>query len=133
MSDVLFSNCCNIVTSIPVSAIVHSPPRESRESIRKTIATLAMIFDYAKVDPNPARDRTTVLPREDKAELNPPAAEHILAAHPLLALRDGDVAQARLRAALSQRPEECVVAVTEDPYIRVGSDSTVDTRVAIDG
>jgi hypothetical protein len=36
---------------------------------------------------------------------------------------DGDVAQARLRAALSQRPEDCVVAVTEDAYIRVGSDS----------
>jgi hypothetical protein len=48
-------------------------------------------------------------------------------------VRDGDVAQARLRAALSQRPEDRVVAVTEDAYIRVGSDSTVDTRVAIDG
>lgn len=45
-------------------------------------------------------------------------------------VRDGDVAQARLRAALSQRPEDCVVAVTEDAYIRVGSDSAVDTRVA---
>jgi integrase len=57
-----------------------------RESIRKTIATLAMIFDYAKVAPNPARDRTTVkLPREDKVELNPPTAEHVLAVHRLLA------------------------------------------------
>ena len=40
-------------------------------------------------------------------------------------VRDGDVAQARLRAALSQHPEDCVVAVTEDAYIRVESDSTV--------
>jgi Phage integrase, N-terminal SAM-like domain len=57
-----------------------------RESIRKTIATLAMIFDYAKVVPNPARDRITVkLPREDKVELNPPTAEHVLAVHRLLA------------------------------------------------
>jgi hypothetical protein len=45
-------------------------------------------------------------------------------------VRDGDVAQARLRAALSQRPDDCVVAVTDDAYIRVGSDSPVDTRVA---
>ena len=31
-------------------------------------------------------------------------------------VRDGDVAQARLRAALTQRPDDCVVAVTEDAY-----------------
>jgi len=56
-----------------------------RESIRKTIATLGMVFDYARVTPNPARDRTTVkLPREDRAELNPPTAEHVLAVHRLL-------------------------------------------------
>jgi integrase len=59
-----------------------------RESIRKTLATLAMVFDYAKIAPNPARDRTTVkLPREDKAELNPPTAEHVLAVHSALAPR----------------------------------------------
>jgi integrase len=57
-----------------------------RESIRKTIATLGMVFDYAKVTPNPARDKTTVkLPREDKVELAPPTAEHVLAVHRLLA------------------------------------------------
>ncbi|HET6617661.1 MAG TPA: hypothetical protein VFH69_07625 [Gemmatimonadota bacterium] len=32
---------------------------------------------------------------------------------------DGDVAQARLRAALVQRPNDSVVVVTEDAYIRV--------------
>jgi hypothetical protein len=31
-------------------------------------------------------------------------------------VRDGDVAQARLRAALTKRPEDCVVAVTVDAY-----------------
>jgi hypothetical protein len=44
-------------------------------------------------------------------------------------VRDGDVAQARLRAALTQRPDDSVVAVTEDAYIRVGSDlASDDTR-----
>ena len=59
-----------------------------RESIRKTLATLAMILDFAKIAPNPARDRTTVrLPREDRAELAPPTAEHVLAVHGALAHR----------------------------------------------
>ena len=44
-------------------------------------------------------------------------------------VRDGDVAQARLRAALTRRPDDCVVAVTEDAYIRVQSDSAVVARV----
>ena len=57
-----------------------------RESIRKTISTLAQVFDFAKVAPNPARDKTVKLPREDKAEINPPTAEHILAVHHLLLL-----------------------------------------------
>jgi integrase len=57
-----------------------------RESIRKTVATLAMVFDYARISPNPARDRTTVkLPREDKVELTPPTAEHVEAVYHLLA------------------------------------------------
>jgi hypothetical protein len=32
---------------------------------------------------------------------------------------NGDVAQARLRAALAQRPEDSVVEVTKDTFIRV--------------
>jgi hypothetical protein len=44
---------------------------------------------------------------------------------------DGDVAQARLRAALTRRPEDCVVAVTDDAYIRVGSDSMVSESVGV--
>jgi hypothetical protein len=41
-------------------------------------------------------------------------------------VRDGDVAQARLRAALSQHPDDSVVVVTEDAYIRLGRGSTDD-------
>jgi integrase len=57
----------------------------ARESIRKTLATLAMIFDFAAVTPNPARDRVAVkLPPEDRAEVNPPTAKHVLAVHGIL-------------------------------------------------
>jgi hypothetical protein len=34
-------------------------------------------------------------------------------------VRDGDVAQAQLRTALARRPDDRVVAVTEDAYIRL--------------
>jgi integrase len=62
--------------------------RLARESIRKTLATLAMVLDYAGIDPNPARDRMTVkLPRETKTEPKPPTAEHVLAVHGLLPSR----------------------------------------------
>ena len=36
-------------------------------------------------------------------------------------VNDGDIAQARLRAALSQRPNDEVVVVTDDAYFRIGS------------
>lgn len=57
----------------------------ARESIRKTLATLAMVLDFAGVTPNPARDRVAVkLPREDRVEVNPPTAKHVLAVHGIL-------------------------------------------------
>src|SRR6185437_7758552 len=38
-----------------------------------------------RCDPNPARDRVTVrLPRQDKQEMVPPTADHVLAVHGLL-------------------------------------------------
>jgi hypothetical protein len=46
-------------------------------------------------------------------------------------VRDGDVDQARLRAALTRHPADSVVAVTEDAYIRVGSDVAGD-RVVVE-
>jgi integrase len=63
-----------------------SEDKLARESIRKTLATLAMVLDFAGTAPNPARDRTTVkLPRESKAEINPPTSKHVEAVYRLLA------------------------------------------------
>jgi integrase len=57
----------------------------ARESIRKTLTTLAQVFDFAAVTPNPARDRRAVrLPREDRREVCPPTSEHVEAVHRLL-------------------------------------------------
>ena len=59
-----------------------------RETVRKSLLVLAMIFDHAGVSPNPARDKITVkLPREQKAEIAPPSAEHVLAVHDVLPAR----------------------------------------------
>jgi hypothetical protein len=44
-------------------------------------------------------------------------------------VRDGDVAQARLRAALTQRPEDDVVLVTDDAYFRVASTGSAGGRL----
>jgi integrase len=56
-----------------------------RESIRKTRSTLAMVLDFAGVEPNPARDTKKVkLPREEPEEPNPPTAEQVEAVLRLL-------------------------------------------------
>ena len=58
------------------------------ESIRKTLAVLAMVLDHAGVTPNPARDRVAVrLPRADRAELQPPTADALEAVIALLPTR----------------------------------------------
>jgi integrase len=58
----------------------------SRETIRKTVTVLSMVLDFAKVTPNPARDRVRVrLPREDRPEIHPPTSEHLEAVYRLLA------------------------------------------------
>jgi hypothetical protein len=50
---------------------------KARETVRKTVTVLAMVLDHAGVTPNPARDRVHVrLPRENRAEIQPPSAEH---------------------------------------------------------
>ena len=55
---------------------------KARESIRKTVTTLAMVFGHTGITPNPARDRTIVkLPREEPEELSPPTAEHVAAVY----------------------------------------------------
>jgi integrase len=50
---------------------------EKRETIRKSRGYLAAVLDYAGVDPNPARDRNVKLPKERKAHVPPPLAEHV--------------------------------------------------------
>jgi integrase len=60
----------------------------ARESIRKTLATLAMVLDFGDVQPNVARDRLTVrLPRETRGEISPPTADDVIAVHRLLPRR----------------------------------------------
>jgi integrase len=56
-----------------------------RETVRKTLLALAMLLDYAGLDPNPARDKTAVrLPFEKKTEVKPPSAAHIEAVYRLM-------------------------------------------------
>jgi integrase len=49
----------------------------ARSSIRKTLQTLAMSLDHARIDPNPVRDKQVRLPHAEPEELNPPTAEHV--------------------------------------------------------
>ena len=46
--------------------------------------TLSQVLDFAKVEPNPTRDRNVKLPREAKREPKPPTAEHVEAVWRLL-------------------------------------------------
>jgi hypothetical protein len=55
-----------------------------KQTIRKTVSVLAMILDHDGIQPNPARDPRIKLPREEKRELTPPSAEHVLAVYALL-------------------------------------------------
>jgi integrase len=50
----------------------------TRETMRKSVAALAQVLDFAGVKENPARDRTRVrLPREERHEPTPPTAAQI--------------------------------------------------------
>ena len=49
---------------------------KARESIRKSVTALAMVLDFAGIQPNPARDRIQVrLPRQEPEEPEPPNAD----------------------------------------------------------
>jgi len=69
-----------------VSDLIGSLVKEklARESIRKTRSTLAMVLDFAGVQPNPARDKSVKLPRAEHVELTPPTADHVEAVHAIL-------------------------------------------------
>jgi len=61
---------------------------KARETVRKSLAALAMILDHEGVTPNPARDKVKVrLPRQEMPEVVPPTAAHVLAVHGLLPTR----------------------------------------------
>jgi integrase len=67
-----------------VVAALHADGK-ARGSIRKTVGALAMVFDFAGISPNPARDKLTVkLPREEPEEVNPPTASQLEAVYHLL-------------------------------------------------
>ena len=49
----------------------------ARETIRKTLGAGAMALDHAGIEPNPARDRSIKLPREEPEQINPPSAADV--------------------------------------------------------
>jgi integrase len=50
---------------------------KARASIRKSVTVLAMVLDYARIRPNPARDPNVKLPREEPEIVQPPHADHV--------------------------------------------------------
>jgi integrase len=78
------------IDAVAVAALVVHLHAEGlrKQTIRKTISVLAMILDYASVQPNPARDKVTVkLPREELRHVQPPTAAHVEAVVQLLPTR----------------------------------------------
>ena len=68
------------MTPTTVASLVASPSNagKARESIRKSIAALAMVLDFHGLTPNPARDRVQVkLPLEEPEEPEPPSANNV--------------------------------------------------------
>ena len=65
------------MTPDDVAELVVSLTGLKRESIRKTVATLATVLDHHGVAPNRARDKRVRLPQEDREEVNPPTATHV--------------------------------------------------------
>jgi integrase len=57
-------------------AALHAHPYK-RGTIKKSTGALAQLLDEHDVDPNPARDKRVKLPRERKAHVPPPLAEHV--------------------------------------------------------
>ncbi len=67
-------------------AAMHSAGKK-RETIAKTCETLRMVFRFAEVSPNPVADERVELPREERREIVPPTADHVLAVFRLLPSR----------------------------------------------
>lgn len=80
MLPILGDRPIDTVTVADVAELVAklSEAGKARETIRKTITALAMVFDFAGIEPNPARNRIHVkLPREDPGEMEPPSPDHV--------------------------------------------------------
>jgi integrase len=133
-----------------------------KQTIRKTISVLAMILDYAGINPNPARDKQAVrLPREAKRIVDPPTAEQVGAVVRLLPARyrlpvlvldatgmrvgelealtwgDVDEPRSRWRIATSKTGRPRWVTPPEDLYRRVlelcARDDRTAERLVFDG
>jgi integrase len=77
------------ITSADVAGLVAQLHGDGlrKQTIRKTVSVLAMVFDHAKIDPNPARDKDVEMPREEKRIVEPPTADHVAAVIRLLPTR----------------------------------------------
>jgi integrase len=77
------------ITTADVNALVGQLAAAGRrkETIRKSVRYLAAVLDEYGIDPNPAKGRGVRLPHEERAEINPPTAEHVEAVHRLLPSR----------------------------------------------
>jgi integrase len=77
---VLGSRSVDAITPEDVQDLIDALVAEgkARETIRKSVTALAMVLDYARVSPNPARDRVVVkLPLSEPEEIEPPHADHV--------------------------------------------------------
>src|SRR4029079_11975581 len=46
-------------------------------TVRRYVATLRQVLDYAGADPNPARDPKIRLPRQEREQITPPSAKDV--------------------------------------------------------
>ena len=74
-------------TDVSAFVVAMSAKGYKRGTIRKTLQTLAMTLDHEGVTPNPARDRSVKLPREETEEINPPTAAHVETVYRLIPSR----------------------------------------------
>jgi len=98
---------------------------KKRETIRKSVKYLAVVLDFAGVDPNPARDKQRVrLPYEELEEMNPPTAAHVEAIYRLLAPARISLLhrQGRSWAEIARFVGQRKLSITADTYSHVMSD-----------
>jgi integrase len=70
VDSISVDDCVSLVNAM----IAHA---YKKDTIKKSRDALAMVLDYAEIKPNPARDKRVRLPKEKKAHIPPPLAEHI--------------------------------------------------------